>query len=52
MKTNAYVSPQLGSINLDMESILCASGSEYIDITSVGGETVQDSGYTINWGGF
>lgn len=50
MKTNPYVSPEIESIDMSIEAVLCASGSDSIDFTSVGGETLEDSGYTINWG--
>ena len=50
MKVKSYVSPSLEALEMSPEAILCASGADSIDFSTLGSESIEDSGYKINWG--
>lgn len=50
MKTKQYDTPSLEVLQVSLEAILCASGAESIDFSTLGSEGIEDSGHTINWG--
>ena len=50
MKTKQYDTPSLEVLEMSLEAILCASGVDDIDFSTLGSEGIEDSGHTINWG--
>ena len=51
MKIEQYDAPSLKTLSFVWEGILCASGDKDDIFNQLGSEGVEDSGYTINWGG-
>lgn len=50
MNKKEYNKPSLYTEEIFVEGVLCASGDEGIDFSTLGSEGVEDSGHTINWG--